>query len=372
MNVIRCLLVKEFKQIFRNRIIVAMVMGVPVMQLLVLPFAADFEIKNLRLAVVDLDHSDYSRQLISQIPASGYFQLTGYAASYHEALRLIDQDKADLVIEIPAYFEKNLVREKHQDVFIAANAINGTTAGLGTSYLKAIIAAFNQQIRIRIAGELAASPDPATGVTFSNWYNPDLNYKRLMVPGILAMLVTLIGGFLSSLNVVREKETGTIEQINVTPIRKYQFIIGKLLPFWVLGLVVFSLGLVISWLVYGIIPLGSLWLLYGFTALYLVAVLGFGLLVSTFCQTQQQAMFVMFFFLMIFILMSGLFTSVDVMPRWAKVVVAINPLSYLIEVMRMIILKGTGLSGTFSDLKMIALFAVALNGLAILGYKKTR
>lgn len=371
MRVIKILLRKEFKQIFRNRIIVAMVTAVPVVQLAVLPFAADYEIKNLNVVIVDLDHSTYSRRLITTIPASGYFRLTGDEPSYGAAMKLIEDNRADLLLEIPPHFEKNLIRYKHQDIFLAANAINGVNAALGTSYLLGILEDFNAGIRARVPTDQNASEPVRIPVTFSNWYNPNLSYKMLMVPGILAMLVTLIGGFLSSLNIVREKEIGTIEQINVTPIRKYHFIIGKLLPFWILGMVVFTIGLLISWVVYGITPVGSIALLYAFIAVYLILVLGFGLLVSTFCQTQQQAMLIMFFFIMVFILMSGLFTPQDVMPGWAKIAVLFNPLSYLIDVMRMIILKGSGLKDVLTQLEIIALFGLILNVLAVLNYKKT-
>lgn len=369
MRVLRFLLVKEFKQIFRNRIILAMVSLVPVVQLIILPFAADFEIKHLRIAVVDLDHSPSSRLLLSRVTASGYFREIARENAYRAAEALVANRQADLVVEIPPHFERDLIREQEADVFIAADAINGTNAGLGTSYLTSIIRGFNEDVRLRLGGVSTGEGQILT--TASNWYNPHLNYKLLMVPGILAMLVTLIGGFLSALNVVREKEAGTMEQINVTPIKKGYFILGKLLPFWVLGQVVFTLGLATARIVYGIVPVGSVLLLYGFVALYLMGVLGFGLLVSTFCQTQQQAMLIMFFFIMVFILMSGLFTPVDVMPGWARVVVACNPLSYLIEVMRMVILKGSRLAEMLPDLGMMVVFALVLNGLAILNYRKT-
>jgi ABC-2 type transport system permease protein len=186
----------------------------------------------------------------------------------------------------------------------------------------------------------------------------------------LAVLVTMIGGFLTALNIVKEKEAGTIEQINVTPIRKHHFILGKLIPFWVLGNIVFTIGLLVAWLIYGIIPVGSLALLYGFVSIYLLAVLGLGLLVSTFCETQQQAMFIMFFFMMIFILLGGLFTAIDSMPEWAQVVTRFNPVSYLITVMRMVILKGSTFQDVAPHLGIIALFAIGLNGWAIVNYKK--
>lgn len=192
-----------------------------------------------------------------------------------------------------------------------------------------------------------------------------------MVPGILALLVTMVGGYLSALNIVKEKEVGTIEQLNVSPIKKIHFILGKLIPFWILGNVVFTIGLIISWLVYGIVPLGSLFVLYGFIWLFLLAVLGFGLLISTYSDTQQQAMLIMFFFMMIFILMGGLFTPIDSMPGWAKVIAELNPVTYMIEVMRMVILKGSGWKDITPHIMKISLFAIVLNTWAVLNYRKT-
>jgi ABC-2 type transport system permease protein len=371
MRTIRFLLQKEFRQIFRNRAILAMVMVMPVMQLLILPLAANYEVKNVNVAVIDNDHSSYSQKLITKITSSGYFKLTGYDFSFKQAFKLIETDDADLVLEIPHGFERNLVRENEQKLFIAVNAINGTKANLGAVYLESVIQDFNGEVRLQLIQPGRFNQQPTIDIASSNWYNPLLNYHVFMVPGILAILVTMVGGFLTALNIVKEKEVGTIEQINVTPIKKYHFILGKLIPFWILGNVVFTLGLIVAWLVYGIVPLGSLWLLYGFIAVYLLAVSGFGLLISTFCDSQQQAMFVMFFFMMIFILMGGLFTSIDSMPDWAKTVTKFNPVSYLIEVMRMVVLKGSSLKNIWSQLGIIALFALVFNSWAIFNYKKT-
>jgi len=371
MRTIKFLLQKEFRQIFRDRAIVAMVIVMPVMQLLILPLAANYEVKNVNVAVIDNDHSSYSQKLITKITSSGYFRLTGYDFSFKQAYKLIESDDADLILEIPHGFERNLVRENEQKLFVAVNAINGTKANLGSVYLLNVIQDFNSDVRLQFIQPGKFNQQPTIYIDSSNWFNPLLNYHVFMVPGILAVLVTMIGGFLSALNIVKEKEVGTIEQINVTPIKKYHFILGKLIPFWILGNVVFTLGLLVGWLVYGITPVGSLLLMYGFIAVYLLAVLGFGLLISTFCESQQQAMFVMFFFLMIFILMGGLFTSIDSMPDWAKTVTKFNPVSYLIEVMRMIMLKGSGLKNILSQLGFIALFAVVFNSLAIYNYKKT-
>lgn len=370
MRILSFLLQKEFLQIFRNKSILALIMVMPIVQLLVLPWAADYEIKNIQLAIVDHDHSTYSQQLVSTITASGYFKLQDYTSSYKEAFKLIETDQADLILEIPAGFERQLHRENAQKVLVAVNAINGTKAGLGGAYLMNIINQYNQEIIVRWSEPGQGAKSAVIEIRSSNWYNPLMNYKVFMVPGILAILVTMVGGFLTALNIVKEKEVGTIEQINVTPIKKYHFILGKLLPFWILGNVVFSVGLVVSWLIYGIIPAGNLLVLYGFIALYLPAVLGFGLLVSTFCETQQQAMFIMFFFLMIFILMGGLFTPIDSMPNWAQWITAFNPLKYLIEVMRMIILKGSGWSDIIPHAGRIAIIGLVLNTWAVWNYKK--
>lgn len=371
MRTIKFLLQKEFKQIFRNRSILVIIMVMPVMQLLILPLAANYEVKNINLSVVDHDHSSFSQKLISKITASGYFKLQSYNASFKDAFQLIESDKSDLILEIPEGFERDLVRENHQKLFIAVNAINGTKANLGGAYLTQIIRIYNEAIPVKWLPEAALTQSSIIEITSSNWFNPFLNYDLYMVPGILAILVTMVGGFLTALNIVKEKEVGTIEQINVTPIKKQYFILGKLIPFWILGNVVFSIGLIIARLVYGIIPLGNLLVLYGFIWLFLLAVLGFGLLVSTYSNTQQQAMLIMFFFMMIFILMGGLFTPIESMPNWAKVIARFNPLSYMIDVMRMVILKGSGWKEILPQLWKIALFAIVLNTWAILNYRKT-
>jgi ABC-2 type transport system permease protein len=372
MRTLKFLLQKEFRQIFRNKSLLPVIFVMPIIQLLVMPLAADYEVKNINIAMVDHDRSPYSQKLASKITASGYFRLAEYGPSYKQAYGQIEKDKADLILEIPAEFEKNLVRENSQKLFVAVNAINGTKANLGGAYLGRIIADFNADIRLDWIPPQRFTPMPTIQVVSSNWFNPFLNYSFFMVPGILAILVTMVCAYMCSLNIVKEKEVGTIEQINVTPIRKYHFILGKLIPFWVIGMFVFSVGLfVVGRLVYGLVPLGSVALLYGFLALYLVAMLGFGLLLSTYADTQQQAMSVAFFFMMIFLLMSGLFTPIDSMPSWAKVIAYGNPVTYFIDVMRMLVLKGS----RFSDIKLhflvITGFALLFNGWAILNYKKT-
>lgn len=370
MRTLRFLLQKEFRQIFRDPSILRLIFVMPAIQLMILPWAADYEIRNIKIAVIDHDHSSYSRNLVNKITASGYFILTDYTDSYQEALAGIEHDKADIILEIPASFEKNLVKESEATLFMAVNAINGVKAGLGSSYLRSIIQDYNKEVRTEWIQIPRFSPETNIEITSSNWFNPLMNYKVFMVPGMLVLLLTMVGANLTAINIVREKEIGTIEQINVTPVKKAHFIMGKLIPFWVLGLLVFTIGFLIARLFYGIIPAGSMLTIYVFAAVYLLAVLGLGLLISTYADSQQQAMLISFFLMMIFVLMSGLYTSIDSMPEWAKAVTKANPVSYFIQVVRMVVLKGSGLADIKYPLLTIAGFALFLNSWAILNYHK--
>jgi ABC-2 type transport system permease protein len=370
MRVLKFLLQKEFRQILRDPSIFRVLFLAPILQLLILPLAADYQIKNINLSVVDQDHSQYSQRLINKIVASGYFKLKDYSATFTQALHSVEQDKADLILEIPTNFEKDLVKNSKANLFVAANAINGIKAGLGSAYIQQIIQGFNQSVRMQWIQFPRLNPQPVIDVEYSDWYNPHMNYQFFMVPGILVMLLTIIGSNFAALNIVKEKELGTIEQINVSPIKKIYFILGKLIPFWVLALVVLTVGLAIARLAYGIIPLGHYITIYIFSAIYLLAILGLGLLLSTYAQTQQQSFLVAFFLIMIFNLMSGLFTPIESMPHWAQIITWFNPVTYFIEVMRMVILKGSGLADIKNQIFAVIGFAVFFNGWAILNYRK--
>lgn len=349
-----------------------MIFIMPIIQLLIMPLAADYEVKKINISIVDHDRSSYSRDLISDITASGYFRLVDYGHSFDEAFSYVESNTADLILEIPLNFEKGMVRDGLQKLFIAVNAINGTKANLGATYLNTIIKQYNADLQLDLINAGANQGAIKIDLNNLNWFNPYLNYKVFMVPGILVILVTMVGAYMCSLNIVKEKEEGTIEQINVSPIKKHHYILGKLIPFWIIGIVIFSIGFFgVSWMVYGIVPLGSIALLYCYLALFLIALLGFGLLVSTYSDNQQQAMSIAFFFIMIFILMSGLFTPIESMPEWAKVVAHFNPVTYFIEVMRMVVLKGSGLPHIKNHIVIMLAFAIVFNCWAILNYRKT-
>lgn len=371
MKVLSFILQKEFRQIFRDKTILAMMFAVPTIQLIIFPLAADFEVKNVNLAFVDYDRSSYSQKLLHKIASSGYFRIVGNTISYPEALQMIEKNEADIILEIPNGFERNLVREGSQHLNMSVDAINGTKSAIGGGYLSAVLADFNGSLDVNIGAIDGSPPAPHIDITYSNWFNPLQEYKYYMVPAILVLLLTMIGGFITALNIVREKEIGTIEQINVTPIKKWEFILGKLIPFWIVGIIVFTIGLIVMYLVYGIFPKGNLAVLYLFAAVYLVALLGLGLLISTFSNSQLQAMFVAYFFITIFMLMSGFFTSVDSMPGWAREISNLTPVTHFIAVVRLIVLKGSGLPEVKMELLYLGGFALALNGAAILNYRKT-
>ena len=370
MRTLYFILEKEFRQIFRDPAVLRMMLLMPVIQLVILPMAADYEVKNIRLAVLDHDQSTYSRQLAGKITSTGYFRLDAYPSDMSAAMKEVEHDRADLVLEIPLGFEQDLVKENNSQVYMAVNAINGVRANLGSAYLTAIIRDFNEEIRMKWIQVPAMNSEPRIQTTFSNWYNVHMNYQQFMVPGILVILLTMIGAILSALNIVREKEIGTIEQINVTPIRKHHFILGKLIPFWIMGQVVMTMGFLVARIVYGIIPAGSFGLIYLFSSVYLMAILGLGLLISTYVQTQQQAMLISFFIMMVSILLGGLYTSIESMPVWAQYITKFNPVSYFIEVMRMVVLKGSGIRDISPHLLTILGFAIVLNSWAVLAYQK--
>ncbi|MFN8285036.1 MAG: ABC transporter permease [Chitinophagales bacterium] len=363
------LLEKEFRQLARNKQLLRILIIAPVIQLILLPLAANYSVKNITIAVVDNDHSTVSQKLINKITASGNFKLTGYTESYNKALEMIEDDKADLILQIPTNFEKNLVRENHNQLYIAINAIEGTKANIGGAYLASIIKDFNDEIRVNWISSGASKPQVVVAAT--NWYNLYLDYHLFVVPAILVTLLTSIAAMQSAFNIVQEKESGTIEQINVTPIRKHIFILGKLIPFLVLGIFLFTLGLFIGWLFYGVAPLGHLYVLYISLVVYLFTMLGLGLLISTYSNTQQQALSIAFFFINIFNMLSGTFNSVDSMPNWAKMLVQGFPPSHFIKITRMVILKGSGLSDISYHLFAIFLIGVVFNTWAILNYRKT-
>ncbi|MDR2906615.1 MAG: ABC transporter permease [Bacteroidales bacterium] len=381
---LKFLIEKEFKQIFRNPFIPKIIVAMPLMMMLVMPWTANQSVKGLKLSVVDNDHSPFSEQLILKITASDYFQLTDISPTNDKAMQSIESGNADLILEIEPDFEKNLMRENVGHVLISANSVNGMKGGMGTAYLTQILGDYAAELRetyghisgMGISTSLndrvaPAQQIPKFTVTPQFKFNSHLDYKVFMVPALMVMLLTMIVGFLPALNIVGEKEIGTIEQINVTPVSKMMFILAKLIPYWIIGFVVLTLCMGLAVVVYGIFPVGSLLTIYVFALIYIFVLSGFGLIISNYSNTMQQAMFVMFFFIMVFIMMSGLFSPIASMPDWAQTVTIFNPLKYLMQVMRLVYLKGSVFGEMIPQFWALCGFAVVLNAWAVGSYRKS-
>lgn len=371
MRTIGYIIQKEFKQIFRNKGMLPIIFILPILQLVILSNAATYEVKNIKFAYMDFDHSPTSRQLIEKFNASAYFNVLNVFDTHKMASSAMLSGEVDVVLEIPNHFERDLLKDQSASLGVTINAIDGAAAGVESGYINQIVQGFNKDIKMDFIDPSNKVLQPIIIETIpSFWYNITLDYKTFMVPGILVLLVTMITLFLSGMNIVREKEIGTLEQINVTPIRKSQFIIGKLFPFWVIGMGLLTIGLILAKLIFNTPMIGSLALLYLYTSLYILVILGMGLLISNFTDTQQQAMFIAWFFVVIFILMSGLFTPIESMPKWAQFITEFNPIKYFVQVVRMVMLKGSGFTDIFPQLWKTAVFAIVMNGLAVWSYRK--
>jgi ABC-2 type transport system permease protein len=362
---------KEFIQVRRNRVMLPMIFMIPMVQMLILIYAATLEMKRIDMYVVDKDLSVPSKSLCNKFSGSPFFVITGASFSIQEAQEALRRDRADVILHIPRGFGNSLYNNESSDIQVLVNAINGMKAGLINAYVMNIIQDFNREL----LQDIPVLSDRASGmnldIRYRYWFNAELNFKFFMLPGILVVLVTFIGMFLSGLSLVREKELGTIEQINVSPIRKIQFLVGKLILFWIIALFEMAFGLSLGKLLFDIPIRGNLVLLFGFTSVYLLVVMGIGLFFSTLAQTQQQIMFLFFFFVIVFILMSGLFTPTESMPKWAQLVNHINPLAYFMRVIRMIILKGSEFRDVSKEIISLGIYAVVALGLATWRYRKT-
>jgi ABC-2 type transport system permease protein len=344
---------------------------VPVMQMILLVYAASLEMKDIEMVVVDRDQSQASRRMISHFSGSPFFVMKGNTYSVREAEKMIIRDKADVILRIEHGFEESLFASRETSCQLIINAINATEASLIHAYCTGIINDYNQSIRGEWFGMNRDGLLIELDISSAYWFNPLLDYRIYMFSGILVIVVTLIGLFLTALNLVREKELGTAEQMNVTPVRKYQFILAKLLPFWIIAMFELAFGLVLGRILFNLPVEGSLLLLFAYASVYLLVALSIGLFLSTFSSTQQQLMFVAFFFMITFILMSGVFTPQESMPGWAQKLNILNPVAYFMRVIRMVLLKGSGFADISRDFLGISVYAAVILTLAITNYRKT-
>ena len=342
---LKYLIQKEFLQIRRNAFLPRLIVMFPIVIMCVMPWVMQMEVKNIVVDVVDIDHTVESQRLVQQIAASNYFIFGGQKATYAEAVKDIEKGRADVILEI-----------RDGKYLIAANAVNGTKGAMGSAYLSQIVTSHQ--------------PIPNLQASILNLYNKGQDYKLFMIPALFAIVMMLMTGFLPTLNIVGEKEAGTIEQINVTPVSKWSFILAKLIPYWLIALFVITVCLLLAWLVYGITPVGPVWLIYVLAMLLALFFSSFGLIVSNYSDTMQQAMFVMWFFVVSIMLLSGLFTPTRSMPQWAYLTTYINPMHYFIDAIRTVFIRGGGLHETAHQVLALAGIGTLMSCWAVQSYKK--
>jgi len=346
---LKYLIQKEFLQIRRNSFLPKLIIMFPIVIMCVMPWVMQMEVKNIRVDVVDIDHTMESQRLVRQIAASRYFIFNGQKSNYDEAMKDIEHGRADVILEI-----------RNNQYLIAANAVNGTKGSMGSAYLSQIV---NQS-----APHAANVSQPSTLLL----YNTHQNYKLYMIPALLAIVMMMMTGFLPTLNIVGEKEAGTIEQINVTPVSKWAFILSKLIPYWLIALFVVTVCLLLAWLIYDITPVGPLWLIYVLAMLLALFFSAFGLIVSNYSDTMQQAVFVMWFFVVTIMLLSGLFTPTRSMPDWAYLTTYVNPMHYFIDAIRTVFIRGGGFHEVASQVTALLAIGIVMAVWAVQSYKKNQ
>lgn len=366
---VRALVRKEFLQVFRDPATVVQVFAIPVIQLLILSNAATFDVPRAKLLVIDEDRTPASAQIIQRLDGSGRFTVVGVQPTEAGIEQAFLDREARAVLRVPHGFARDLARDRRARVALAVDAEDGAAAGILQTAAQAIIADAAREVGGSEVTALTVSM-PTLDVRGSQWFNPTRNYKHFMVPGLLVSLTSIIGLLLTSQNIVREKELGTIEQLNVTPLTRTQFLLGKLLPFWILGLAIFTIGLTVGKLAFGIPTRGPVPLVFMSAAIYLVVVLGIGLFISTIARTQQQVMFVAFFLLLLFLLLSGIFTPLESAPVWAQRIAAVNPVKYFVFIMRTVLVRGGGLAEVGPTMAGLALAGVGVMAMAVRQYDK--
>ncbi len=359
------LLQKEFLQIRRNPFLPKFIVAYPVIIMLLAPLLMTMDVRNVNVAVVDLDRSTASHRIASHIDASDYLSLISTAAEFETAMQGLEKGKVDIIVQIPDHFERDLTVATPERISIIANAVNATKGSIGTQYIVQTIA--------RTLAELRGEKTPqqlSELVTVQNRFNPTLNYRHYMIPALMIIIFILMCGFLPALSIVSEKESDTIEQINVTPVSRLTFTLSKLIPYWIIGILVLTVAMIIAHFAYGLVPVGSVEVIYLGAILFILTISGISLTIANFSDTMQQTVFVMFFFIMIFMLMSGLLTPIDSMPLWAQKFTTILPPRYFVDILRSVYLKGAAFAELWENFMALGIFATIFNALAALTYKK--
>lgn len=364
LRILKALLQKEVKLMRRNPIIPKIVLVMPIMVMLVLPLVANLDVKNVEVTVVDNDHSLLSTRIIADIQAAETLTVAAVCNTHNEAMMTVEAGKADVILTIPPRYAQNPVNG-NVAVDVEANGVNATKGMLGAQYVSQSV--MGTLSKWCLENGIATTKSE---ISVINRYNPTLNFRNYMIPALMVVLLIIICGFLPALNLVSEKENGTIDAMNVTPVSRFIFVLSKLIPFWIVGLLVVTVGMLIGRFVYGLTPEGSIWAIYFATILFSLVMSGLGVAIANKSATMLQSIFVMFAFIMIFQLMGGLFTPIRSMPEWAQCVTYVVPPRYFIEIVRSVYLKGTTVSELWLQYSCLAGFALLTCLLAAFSYKK--
>lgn len=360
LRILGALLRKELLLMKRNPIIPKIIFIMPIGVMLLLPLVATMDVRNVNVTVVDNDRSQLSRRLVADMDATSELKVTHIVGTHSEAVRNVEDGKADVILTIPPHWSRDL-----SQLYVEANGVNATKGTLGAQYVSASLMTTLHQWQAD-NGPVASIPS----VSVKNSYNPTLNFRNFMIPALLIILLIIICGFLPALNLVSEKETGTIEAMNVTPVGRFTFVLSKLIPFWITAIFVITVGMLIGWLVYDLWPVGCVWDIYVAAILFSLVMSGLGVAIANRSATMLQAIFVMFAFIMIFQLMGGLFTPISSMPQWAQIVTYAVPPRYFNEIIRAIYLKGASMSDLWLQYVCLAGISALISVFAAWSYKK--
>jgi ABC-2 type transport system permease protein len=365
-------MVKEFLQIRRDRRMLGLSLISPILQLVLLGYAATIDIRMIPMVVHDQDRSSESRELVAQFTNSGYFQLQSTASSSREVDQAIADGKAWVALVIPPDFSRRLLQRKTATLQLIGDGSDANSCNIGLGYASQIVTRYSRSIAADILEQNPQMKLPGRVLAETRvWYNPDLKSRNFMVPGVVALVLMIITMTLTSIGIVKEKEIGTLEQLLVTPITPYQLILGKLLPFVIIAIVDVTLVLTVARFWFEVPMRGSIPLLYALSGVFVLTTLGLGLFVSTISKTQQQAMMTaQFFVFMPFIYLSGFTFPIENMPQAIQYVTYLVPLRYFITIIRGIFLKGVGIAELWPETLALVAFGVAILTLSVLRFRK--
>ncbi len=369
-GVIGSFIKKEFRQLLRSREMLIVLFALPAVQLLVMGFAVTNEVKNLRLGILDYDRSSISRDLVNCYSSSDRFRIIKAGPS-DDAPGLISSWKAQLVLVIPPDFGVDYQMGKHSSLQLVLDGIDGNSAAVANSYAAGVVADFHQrQMSQRKPPAISPRINPQVQLISQMSFNPDLKSNINTIPGIIAILVTVTSMMLSAISLVKEKELGTLEQLMVTPVKKYQLMAGKIIPYLIIALLQMQVAILLAGLIFGLELAGSYLLLMLFSVIYLFTTLGFGILISGRVASQQQAMFFSWFIMVVIILLSGFFVPVQNMPKAIRFISFFNPLSHYMTVLREIVIKGSSIFQLSRELWILSGSGILVFGISVLSFKK--